>query len=259
LRQSNQGYLVLPTFGTSAEAAGAVDVLALLDFEASVDAAMLPVLVAFALCVVVFLVDFLVDLVFLWLGWVDAVALLVLVPVSAFAAGAGAAAGVAAAGAAVCLAVTWRAKRWLPPIALASAIVVDHYTTLALRHMFHRIGPPTSPLGTYPSGGVDRCVVFYGLIAYLLWREFSGQRRAAIWAGAAVAAVSFSEAYSRVYLSLHWFTDALSGLLYGALLLIVFIIAVRAVTGAPSTAAAPSGGEGVAVPAGVPPTGGTAV
>jgi len=101
---SNEGYLVLPTFGASTEAAGAADVLALVDFEASVDAAVLPVPVAFALSVVVFLVDFLVDLAFLWLGWVDVVALLMLVPVSAFAAGAGAAAGVAAAGAAVCAA-----------------------------------------------------------------------------------------------------------------------------------------------------------
>ena len=143
----------------------------------------------------------------------------------------------AAAAAAVCLAVSWRANRWLPPVALAAVIVVDHFTTLALRHTFHRLGPPDSPLGTYPSGGCDRVIVFYGLIAYLLWREFSGQRRAAIWAAAAVAALGFNEAYSRIYLTLHWFTDALSGLLYGGLLLAVFILAVRLVAG-PARAAA---------------------
>ena len=137
----------------------------------------------------------------------------------------------AAAAAAVCLSVTWRTKRWLPPVALATCIVVDHYTTLALRHTFHRLGPPDSPFGTYPSGGCDRAILFYGLIAYLLWREFSGRRSTAIWAGAVVAALGFNEAYSRVYLTLHWFTDALSGLLYGALLLAVFIIAVRATAG----------------------------
>jgi membrane-associated phospholipid phosphatase len=140
----------------------------------------------------------------------------------------------AALAAAACLAVTWRDKKWLPPIVLASAIVIDHFTTLALRHVFHRIGPPTSPLGTYPSGGCDRVVLFYGLIAYLLWREFSGQRRTAILVGAAVATLGFNEAYSRVYLSLHWFTDALSGLLYGGLLLTIFIIAVHFVAGRPS-------------------------
>ena len=137
----------------------------------------------------------------------------------------------AAAAAAACIAVTSRERRWLAPVALASLIVADHFTTLALRHVFHRLGPPTSPLGTYPSGGCDRSIVFYGLIAYLLWREFSGRRATAIWAAAAVAALGFNEAYSRVYLSLHWFTDALSGLLYGSLLLAGFILAIRAVAG----------------------------
>jgi hypothetical protein len=137
----------------------------------------------------------------------------------------------AAIAAAVCLSVSARRRRWLPPVAFASLIVIDHYTTLALRHVFHRIGPPTSPLGTYPSGGCDRCIVFYGLIAYLLWREFSGRRATAVWTACAVAALGFNEAFSRVYLSLHWFTDALSGLLYGALLLGAFVVAITAVAG----------------------------
>ena len=157
--------------------------------------------------------------------------------------------------AAVCLAVTWRRNRWLPPAAFAAAIVTDHYLILALRHTFHRIGPPGSPGGTFPSGGVDRCILFYGLIAYLLWREFSGRRRTAIWAGTAVAVLAFNEAYSRWYLGLHWTTDVLSGVLYGSLLLLVVIVSVRLVLGpaaglagpvvpamtAPTTAAAPAG------------------
>ena len=133
--------------------------------------------------------------------------------------------------AAVCLAVTWRRNRWLPPVAFAAAIVIDHYLTLALRHTFHRIGPPGSPGGTFPSGGVDRCILLYGLIAYLLWREFSGQRRTAIWAGSSVAALAVNEAYSRGYLTLHWLTDILSGLVYGSLLLLSVIVAVRLVAG----------------------------
>jgi membrane-associated phospholipid phosphatase len=148
----------------------------------------------------------------------------------------------AAGAAAVCIAAASRERRWLAPVSLASLIVVDHYATLALRHVFHRVGPPTSPLGTFPSGGCDRCIVFYGLIAYLLWREFSGNRRAAIWAAAAVAALGFNEAFSRVYLSKHWLTDALSGLVYGGLLLAGYVVAVRAAAGraAPArTVAAP--------------------
>jgi undecaprenyl-diphosphatase len=148
--------------------------------------------------------------------------------------------------AAVCLAVTWRRNRWLPPVAFATAIVIDHYLTLAIGHTFHRIGPPGSPGGAFPSGGVDRCILFYGLIAYLLWREFSGHRRTAVWAGTAVAALAFNEAYSRWYLGLHWTTDVLSGLLYGSLLLLLVIFAVRLVAGAAD------GPAGTPVPAVIP-------
>src|SRR5215469_7189811 len=161
----------------------------------------------------------------------------------------------AAFAAAVCLAVTWRDRRWPPPLALAALIVIDHFTTLALRHVFHRVGPPTSPLGTYPSGGAERCIVFYGLIAYLLWHEFSGRRTFAIWAAAAVAALGFNEAYSRVYLSLHWFTDALTGLIYGTLLLVIFVMGVHLVAGRPSprgAAAASQRAAGVVAATGPP-------
>lgn len=139
----------------------------------------------------------------------------------------------AAGAAAVCLAVTWHSKRWLPPVALGTLIVVDKYAVTGVHHFIHRVGPPTSPLGTFPSGGASRAVIFYGLIAYLLWREFSGTRRAAIWSGAAVAALAFDEGYSRAYLSLHWLTDVVSGWVFGCLLLAVCIAAVRYVAGPP--------------------------
>ena len=137
----------------------------------------------------------------------------------------------AAGAAAACLGVAWQRQKWLPPTALGSAIVVDHYATLALRHRFNRLGPPSSPLGTYPAGGPDRVVLFYGLIAHMLWREFSGSKRGKIWAIGSVTALSFHQAYCRQYLSKHWFTDILSGLLYGGVLLAPFIAAVRLIAG----------------------------
>jgi membrane-associated phospholipid phosphatase len=133
--------------------------------------------------------------------------------------------------AAVCLAALCRRDKWLPPVALGAAIVVDHYVTQALRHTFHRLGPPDSPLGTFPSGGCDRVILLYGLIAYLIWREVSGTRRGAIWSAGAVALLAFNEGYSRAYLTLHWTSDIISGLIYGTLLLIVFIATIRLVVG----------------------------
>ena len=138
--------------------------------------------------------------------------------------------GAAGAGAAI-LAVAWPRRKWVPPVALGSAFVVERCVTLALRRKFGRPGPPTSPLGTYPSGGVDRVVYLYGLIAYLTWREFSGSPQGKALAIGAVTALSFNEAYSREYLSKHWFTDILSGLFYGAILLAPSIAAVRLFAG----------------------------
>ena len=149
----------------------------------------------------------------------------------------------AAAAAAACLAALYRKHKWLPPVVFGAAIVIDHFLTLALRHTFHRLGTPESPLGTFPSGGCDRIIVFYGLIAYLIWREVSGRKSTAIWLAGVVAALAFTEGYSRVYLSLHWFTDAVSGLIYGGLVLAVFITTIRLVEGPARQVAEPRAGE----------------
>jgi O-antigen/teichoic acid export membrane protein len=153
----------------------------------------------------------------------------------------------AAAAAAACLAVFYRRQKWLPPVVLAAAVFIDHYLTLALRHTFHRLGPPDSPLGTYPSGGCDRVILFYGLIAYLIWREVSARRGTAAWLAGVVAAAGFTEAYSRVYLTLHWFTDAVSGLIYGSLLLAVFIATIRLVDGPARKVVKPAAAEPAAM------------
>ena len=137
----------------------------------------------------------------------------------------------AAGAAAATLAVAWPRRKWVPPVALGAAFVVERCVTLALRRKFGRPGPPSSPLGTYPSGGVDRVVYLYGLIAYLTWREFSGSSQGKALAIGAVAALSFNEAYSREYLSKHWLSDILSGLFYGAILLAPSIAAVRLFAG----------------------------
>ena len=144
----------------------------------------------------------------------------------------------AAGAAAACLGVSWRQQRWLPPAALGVALLADHFATARLHSTIRRPGPPPNPLGTYPAGGPDRIVLFSGLIAYLLWREFSGSRRGVASATGAVAALAFSQAYCRQYLSQHWFIDIVCGLVYGALLLSPFIAAVRLIAGPAAAGAA---------------------
>jgi hypothetical protein len=146
----------------------------------------------------------------------------------------------AAAAAAVCLAAVYLGRRWLPLAALGAAVVLDHYLAFALRLNFGRVGPPDNPHGTFLSGGCDRIVVFYGLIAFLIWREVSGSKRTAVWAAGVVAALGFSEAYSSEYLTLHWFTDIVSGFVFGCLVLAAFIVTIRVVDGPARKAVAES-------------------
>lgn len=151
--------------------------------------------------------------------------------------------------AAVCLAVTWRRYKWLPAFAFIILSVLQRYLTHGIHLVAHRVGPPGFLHGTFPSGGSERTVVFFGLIAYFLWREFSGRRVTAIWAGAAVAALAFDEGYSRLYLGMHWATDVLSGWFYGIALLALFVLATRLVMGPARTPAEPAAGEPGAAPA----------
>jgi membrane-associated phospholipid phosphatase len=146
----------------------------------------------------------------------------------------------AAGAAAACLAAAWRRQKWLPPSVLAAAVLADKYATLALRRRFRRVGPPGSPGGTYPAGGPDRVVLFYGLIANMLWREFSGSRRGKALALGVLGGLAFNQAYCREYLSKHWFTDIVCGLLYGAALYAPFAFAIRLLAGPP--APRPAGG-----------------
>jgi membrane-associated phospholipid phosphatase len=145
----------------------------------------------------------------------------------------------AAAGtAAACLSATWSRQKWLPPSVLASAVLVDKCTTLALRRAIGRVGPPSSPNGTYPAGGPDRAVLFTALIANMLWREFSGSGRGKALALGTIGGFAFNISYCRHYLGRHWLTDIVSGLVYGAVLYVPFAAAIRLIAGPPVAAVA---------------------
>jgi membrane-associated phospholipid phosphatase len=130
----------------------------------------------------------------------------------------------------VLLSFIWRRNRWIPFVSLVTLVLTEHFLTIALNVTFHRPGPPGSH-GTFPSGGTDRAFAIYGLIAYMLWREVSRRRTGTIISATIVAALGFNEAYSRLYLAVHWFTDVLSGIIWGCLLAAAFILIVRLVAG----------------------------
>lgn len=128
----------------------------------------------------------------------------------------------------IVLAFAYRRRWWLPVGSLLVALFAEKYLQKFLGKVVDRGHPPTT-LGTYPSGGVGRILAIYGVVivlVLLVQPTLSRAWRAGLWAGVATAAVV--EAFTRVYLSKHWFTDALFGLVFGALLLLTHVAAVSA-------------------------------
>ena len=67
---------------------------------------------------------------------------------------------------------------------------------------------------SFPSGHATAAIAFYGMLAVLLATGRSPRVKAAIWLGAAVIVALV--AASRVYLGVHWMSDVLGGLAFGA-------------------------------------------
>jgi membrane-associated phospholipid phosphatase len=126
---------------------------------------------------------------------------------------------------AVVFALARKTRRWVPLVVFPAAYVTEKYFQTSLKHLVHREPPPTT-LGSWPSGGVGRAFLIFGLVAYFAGRCIAAgfKMRVALWTALGVA-VSF-EAYTRVYLLKHWISDVLpGGILFGAALLFAWVTA----------------------------------
>ena len=135
--------------------------------------------------------------------------------------------------AAVALGVLWRRRAWwLPGLAIAVAFVAEKYMQMLLGRAVGR-GPSPLNGGTYPSGGVGRILCVYGVILALVMLTFAWSRSQRIVAWTVLAVMAVVEAYTRVYLVKHWFTDSVAGLVFGGLLLVTLVAATRTLAGGP--------------------------
>jgi membrane-associated phospholipid phosphatase len=116
----------------------------------------------------------------------------------------------------------------VPAVLLIIAYELEHQLQHTLKLLAHRTGPVPVDLGAYPSGGVARLISIYGLIIYLVLRRLRLTRtKWAVGAWVVLAAATYTEAYSRLYLGKHWISDIVGGVVFGALLLAVLIAATR--------------------------------
>jgi membrane-associated phospholipid phosphatase len=117
-------------------------------------------------------------------------------------------------------------------LAFVGGMVLETLYKIALYHpgppraITHRDGPSVtdlvtggSGLNSFPSGHVVRAVIAYGLIAFVV-------RRLAPWPIARALAIPIAvvlivvEAFDRLYISVHWESDVIGGLLLGAIALV---------------------------------------
>ncbi len=76
---------------------------------------------------------------------------------------------------------------------------------------------------SFPSGEVTSCIVFFGILAYLVWQVWRTSSAKPL-SGALLVAIVSVVSFDRVYLNVHWFTDVLGGSLLGTFLLTFSIL-----------------------------------
>ena len=103
---------------------------------------------------------------------------------------------------------------------LSVAVIGCGLYTLLGKALFPRIRPPNAVYTTegslsFPSGHAAQAITAYGFILYFLWRTREtrgGRALLMIFGGLIIAAIIFS----RIYLSVHYFSDVWSGVLMGS-------------------------------------------
>jgi membrane-associated phospholipid phosphatase len=112
----------------------------------------------------------------------------------------------------------------IPAALILAAYEIEHQLQHVLKVLAARTGPVPAGVGAYPSGGVARLISVYGLIIYLVLRRTKLTRtKWAVGAWSVLALAVYTEAYSRLYLGKHWISDIVGGLVFGGLLLVLFI------------------------------------
>jgi undecaprenyl-diphosphatase len=111
-------------------------------------------------------------------------------------------------------------------IFFAITLAATEAIILLLKLLLHRARPTNALISAsdfaFPSGHTTFAVVFFGLIAYLLFDKMKTNYWT--WLVAAFSFLVLLIGFTRIYLNVHWLSDVLGGLFLGGFLLTAAIV-----------------------------------
>ena len=104
-------------------------------------------------------------------------------------------------------------------ILLLTAMAGDALLVEITKSFFHTSRPPNMlipKLGYgFPSGHATGSVVFFGILTFLIWRQWNSTKVKVTTSVLYITAISLI-GFDRIYLNVHWFSDVMGGYLLGA-------------------------------------------
>lgn len=130
-------------------------------------------------------------------------------------------------------------KNWKRAFETAAIGLGGFVVNYVMKLSFQRTRPPHPLIDrlqnfSFPSGHATSAFIFYGLLAYLVWKT-NLQRRYKYLIGFVLILFSLLIGFSRVYLRVHYFTDVLAGLAIGFAWLILTVLLFETIKNKSST------------------------
>lgn len=123
-------------------------------------------------------------------------------------------------------------KAYRAAYAAAIAIIAAKLFEMAIKFGVQRARPSELAYSgveifSFPSGHATMAAVIFGVLAVLVSHSMGRWGRAVVYAICAVLVVLIG--FSRVYLGAHWLSDVLAGLVFGAIMMAAFGVAIEAI------------------------------
>lgn len=130
---------------------------------------------------------------------------------------------------AVAMLIVW--KRWLEPLIIVVALILEALTFITVTTLVGRPRPDvprleTSPVGSsYPSGHMGAAVAYSAIVVVLLWHTRRHWLRVLLIAAGVI--IPLCVGLARIYRGMHYFSDVIFGALLGAASVIATVTVLR--------------------------------